>query len=427
LNTGEHSDIHVPVSTGGWLDLQAVAGRHALNRPGTQPDHARVIEDLVRETRVNNGLAPVDIERFWADQALAAAEPFGRNIPQVPLGMQMSNECVFAELGIEEDAWRYAQDPEWGLKLNKAYNDKSESIVGRRLLNEKHGDPALQYPTVKGLSDVFEAKNIWQSGSWWLEQSAHSEDELSALLDRVDKRDVRAFILPENWHEEKERLAAQGVKPPLYRGQRGPVTFATSIYGLEPLLYLIMDRQDLAARLRDTILRVMLEIARVLDEEAGYTPATAPRGFAFCDDNCYLLTPDMYTFFGYPILKGIFDHYSPAPADSRFQHSDSAMAHLLPILGRLNLTGVNFGPTVTVSEIRQNLPHAVIYGQMAPFTLSRNDEQGILAEFLRDFDMAREKRGLVFSTAGSINNGSRLTAMRLLMAAIQRHGRYDSL
>ncbi len=48
----------------------------------------------------------------------------------------------------------------------------------------------------------------------------------------------------------------------------------------------------------------------------------------------------------------------------------------------------------------------------------------MVAEFLRDFDQARPQRGLRFSTAGSVNNGSRLTGMRLLMAAIQRHGRY---
>ena len=36
-----------------------------------------------------------------------------------------------------------------------------------------------------------------------------------------------------------------------------------------------------------------------------------------------------------------------------------------------------------------------------------------------------EARGLDFHTAGSINNGSRLTATRLLMAAAQRYGRYD--
>ena len=62
---------------------------------------------------------------------------------------------------------------------------------------------------------------------------------------------------------------------------------------------------------------------------------------------------------------------------------------------------------------------------LAPFTFSRNDEEGIVREFLRDFAMARPKRGLVFATAGSINNGSRLTGMRLIMAAIQRYGRYD--
>jgi uroporphyrinogen decarboxylase len=203
------------------------------------------------------------------------------------------------------------------------------------------------------------------------------------------------------------------------------VTFATSIYGVENFLYLIMENPELAERLRDTILRAMLGIARVLDEEAGDTPDTAPHGFGFADDNCYLLSPAMYEFFGYPILKGIFDVYSPNPGDSRYQHSDSAMGHLLPLLGTLNLTGVNFGPTVTVSEIRAHLPNARIDGQLAPFTFSRNDEEGILAEFLRDFTMAQERRGLLVCTAGSINNGSRLTGMRLLMSAIQRWGKYE--
>ena len=46
-------------------------------------------------------------------------------------------------------------------------------------------------------------------------------------------------------------------------------------------------------------------------------------------------------------------------------------------------------------------------------------------EFLRDHEMARETRGLLFTTAGSINNGSRLTGMRLIMSAIQHFGRFD--
>ena len=60
------------------------------------------------------------------------------------------------------------------------------------------------------------------------------------------------------------------------------------------------------------------------------------------------------------------------------------------------------------------------------FTFSRNEAATMAAEFLRDFEQAGEQRGLRFATAGSVNTGSRLTGMRLLMAAIQRHGRYRS-
>jgi len=391
------------------------------------PEHERMIDSLLADTRANGGLAPLDIERFWADQEISIKDPFG-DIPQVPLGIMMSGECVYAELGIEEDYWRYGSDEAWALELNRKYNDLSERIVGRRLLNETPSDPAMEWPAVKSLSDIFEAESKWFPGTWgwWLLESAHDEEGLRALLDRVDARleNLRDFLLPMNWYVEKAWLTALGAKPPRYRGQRGPVTFAASIYGVENLLYLIMDNEPLAGRFRDTILRAMLGIARVLDEEAGDTPETAPHGFSFADDNCYLLSPVMYEFFGYPILKGIFDVYSPNPGDSRYQHSDSAMGHHLPTLGRLNMTGVNFGPTVMVDDIRRYLPNAIIHGQLAPFTFSRNDEAGIVAEFLRDFTLSREKRGLVFSTAGSINNGSRLSGMRLIMAAIQRYGKF---
>jgi uroporphyrinogen decarboxylase len=390
------------------------------------PGNRKKVDSLLAETRARGGLAPVELDRFWADQELARASPFGPAIPQLPLGMLMSGECVYDELGVPQDFWRYDHDEAWRLSLNKAYNDKAEKIVGRRLLGETPGQPHLQWPAVKSLADVFEAKAVWQSDSWWLEQSAHDENELKALLVRVEARlpVLRDFLLPPGWDKDKARLLAAGSKPPLYRGQRGPVTFATSIYGVENLMFLLLDNPGLAARFRDAIRDAMLGIGRVLDEESGYTPATAPRGFSFADDNCYLLSPELYTFFGLPILKAMFNRYSPDPADSRYQHSDSAMGHLLPVLATLNMTGVNLGPTVRADDIRRHLPRAVIHGQLAPFTLSRNDEPGIVAELLRDFDMTRDTRGLVFCTAGSINNGSRLTGMRLIMAAIQKYGRY---
>ena len=354
------------------------------------------------------------------------ANPWAQDCPQAPLGVLMSHECVFAELGIPEDWHRLTHDADFRVEVARQYNDLSERIVGRRLLSEAKPDPRLACPEIKGLHDIFEARNVWQNGSYWLESAASTEDELSALLDRVEGRlaRLREFLLPPDWAEAKGRLTAAGGKVPLYRGQRGPVTFAMSVYGVENLIGLLVDNPSLGGRFRDLILRAMLERARILDEEAGYTPATAPGGFYWCDDNCALLNAELYEFFGYPILKGIFERYSSHPGDCRGQHSDSAMGHLLPMLGRLEMTTVNFGPTLRLDEIRSHLPKATIYGQLAPFVFSRDESVHMVAEFLRDLEQASEKRGWVFATAGSINNGSRLTGLRLIQSAIQEFGRY---
>ena len=53
-----------------------------------------------------------------------------------------------------------------------------------------------------------------------------------------------------------------------------------------------------------------------------------------------------------------------------------------------------------------------------------SEPENIILETLRDFEFSKEFRGVVFSTAGSINNGSRLSSLRLIMATIQRYCRY---
>lgn len=390
-------------------------------------EHLRIATELVAEAHRNNGLAPVNLEQFHADQQIAVKDPFGSHIPQCPLGMlKMAEVCVFDELGIPEDLDRYRTDEEWRLTLNRMYNDKAEKIIGIRPLSEEPRSPFGKHPP-KGLHDIFEGETVWQSGTLWLKQSAHNETELIALLDRVEKRleNLKNFLLDDKWKREKELRIKQGIPIPRYRAQRGPVTFAMSIYGVENLIFLIYDNPKLAQRFRDLILQAMLELARIFDEEAGYTPETEPHGFSFSDDDCSLLTASMYEEFGYPIVKAIFDRYCPNPEDNRFIHADTDVTHLLPILARLNLTRVNFGPTVMVNTIRRYMPKTVILGVLAPFTFSRNEEVNMVAEFLRDFEMAKPSRGLKFETAGAINNGSRLTGLRLIMSAIQKYGRYS--
>jgi len=391
----------------------------------------READKLVDAAHRAGGLAPLALDAFWAEEERAEKDPFSADCPRAGLGIRMADECIFTELDVPVDWYRMEHDEAYRLPLARAYNDKAERIVGRRLLREEPpSGPDRRWPRLKELWEIFEGRNVWDDAarSYWLYPAARTEGELAALLDRVEKRlaDLRGFLLPPGWEEEKKRLQALGEPLPLYRHQRGPVTFATSIYGPENLIFLIMDNPDLAARYRDLILKAILGRARIVDEEAGYTPETAPHGWSWADDNCALLNREMYEFFGWPVLKGVFDRYCPDAGDPRYQHSDSAMGHLLPLLGRLGFTGVNFGPNVMVRDIRRHMPRAVIHGQLAPFVFSRNEEVNMVAEAIRDCGMAREGRGLLFTTAGSINNGSRLTGMRLLMAAIQEYGRYGT-
>ena len=364
----------------------------------------------------------LDIEQFWKDDEIAHRDNCFYKGNQVALGIRMSDECVFAELGVEGNPWGVTPLEE-RIELNKRYNDKSEKIVGRRLLNETFLPEDAKLPYVKRIGEVFGGEYIMHNQTEWLKEGIPDAETLEKVLDRVEKMDLRAFMLPANWESEKKRVYEKyGVKPSPVHHIRGPVTLACSLMGTTEFLYFLADEDELAERWSNDIADVIIKMADIMDEEAGLTGKDT-HGFSFADDNCCLLSPAMYELFGYPVLKKVFERFSPDPEDKRYQHSDSAMGHLLPILGRLDLNGVNFGPTVMVPEIRKNLPHARIDGCIAPFAFMRNEREELIAETIRDVEAGFEYGGVNISTAGSINNGSSLESMRLLMEVIQEHRR----
>lgn len=379
----------------------------------------------------------LDIEQFWKDEATAWEDNcFSKNTKQVAMGIRMSEECVFAELGEEGHPWGYT-DPVRRYDLNCRYNEKARKIVGRALLSERKPVPESEKPKVtipgyKQIGEVFGGQYVFDGNTTWLRPTISDADGLKKKLDEIDAitadpEAFRNFILPADWDERcKAAFELYGQRPGTFSGIRGPVTLATSVFGVENLLYLYYDDEALFTRFADSIGDVILSYVKLFIKESGHTENDFPHGFGFNDDDSNLMTPEMYKAFGYRVLRRVFDFCSPNPSDYRYQHSDSAMGHLLPLLADFNLTGCNFGPTVMVRDIRKWMPRTRIDGQLAPFTFMRNNEEDIIAEVRRDCEAAKENdaRGLDMTTAGSINNGSLLTSMRTVMAAIQNYGRY---
>ena len=67
----------------------------------------------------------LDVEQFWRDEEKAHEENcFSKKSTQVALGIRMSGECVFAELGESGEPWGYIS-PERRYELNCRYNELS--------------------------------------------------------------------------------------------------------------------------------------------------------------------------------------------------------------------------------------------------------------------------------------------------------------
>ncbi len=375
----------------------------------------------------------LDVEQFWKDNDLAMRDNcFYEGAPQVAFGIDVLDECVITELELGLHPWSKIA-PDKMTEYRKRYNDKAEMIIGKRIMREEQ-KPHLKFPAVKLHGEVFGGVYAERDHVTWLHSDIKTPEELEQTLDRVDRLlpDLRRFILPANWDAEKKRIFEEtGETPDPYwygRRVRGPVTLAMSIFGIENTIFLMYDEPELAHRFFDAISNVIMGYVRIFEEEAGIEKIRKNHyAFRFNDDNCSLLTEELYEEFAFPVLKRIFEATCPdRDVYCRYQHSDSAMAHLIPVLSRLDLTAVQFGPTVLLDQIRKYMPNTRVDGCLDPMHLMNNEEEKIIAETRRDCEMAKalNTRGLKIDAAGSVNFGTKLTSLRAAMYAVQTYGRY---
>ena len=365
-----------------------------------------------------------DLDLFWKRDDIAHRENcFCEEAPQVAMGILMSDECVYAELGEEGDPWG-EEEFERRIDLNKRYNEKALQLVGKKLLNENPVKIPDEYKKIKRIGEVFGGEyTLLPNTGEWLHSDIDSPEKLERKLDEIDGLNLEEFMFPDNWEKIKKQVYEEtGILPAPMKHVRGPVTLATSIYGIENLIYLYYDAPELFTRFSDTICKIIIKMTDIMQKESGIPI----KGYSFADDDCALFTPEMYESFGLPILQKVYDTYAPDETDIRYHHCDSKMNHLLPSLSKAGITKCNFGPSVTVEEIRHYMPKVCIDGCLDPIVFMNNDEKEIVRQVRRDCTAIKQlgSKGLNLYTAGSINNGSSLESMRLVMETIMEYGQY---
>lgn len=368
-----------------------------------------IIEQEFMELTTN-----LDIEAFWAENALCHA--FTTDKPRCALSFSPDDHWLFEFLDVPSTL-RYYQDKAYRDELHRQANEITLKYVGQAFFDEDTWEHAP-----KRIENLFGCEFRYTEGATpWLTPVTNDPAEFSRILDKAERTDMRTWSLPDEYLEEWERRKAEGKPLPLLgTGSRGPATIMTSVIEPTTLLLWCYDYPDLIARFRDILAEKMIEHNLVLREFSGNNQP----GWWITDDNCALFSPALYRKYCFPVLQRVLEVLAPGNA-RRYQHSDSAMGHLLDQQYELGIREVNYGPEVDVALIREKMPDAYIYGHMPPLLLRNGSPEEIRQRVIDDFRKAGATGGLCVTTAGSLAAGTGIGRMRWFMWVVQNECRYQ--
>jgi uroporphyrinogen decarboxylase len=358
--------------------------------------------------------ADLDPQAFWEENEICAG--FTTQKPRCALHFSPDDHWIFEFMQIPSTL-RYYQDKSYRDEIHRQVNEITREHLGASFLEK---DTWEHSP--RRIENLFGCEFLYhEGGTPWLVAVTADPVEFSRILDRAENTDLKTWALPDEFLVEwKARQAAGEDMPLLGTGSRGPATIMTSILGVETTFFWFHDHADLMRRFRDILAEKMVELNTLLRDFSGNTQ----HGWWITDDNCALFSPSLYKEYCVPVLERVLNAMAPGEA-LRYQHSDSAMGHLLHLQYALGIQAVNYGPEVEVSLIRKRMPAAMIYGHMPPFLLRNGNPKEIQDRVLDDFRKAGQTGGLTVSTAGSLAAGTGVGRMRWLMQLVQDQCRYD--
>jgi uroporphyrinogen decarboxylase len=210
-----------------------------------------------------------------------------------------------------------------------------------------------------------------------------------------------------------ERLQAEGLGIKMVCA-RGPMTVASWIMGMMPLMMGVATEPESVSKVLDT---VTTSIIRWL--QAQLDTLRQPEGILLLDDLVGMVSKQHYHDIIHPHLRRIFDAFDGL---IRVYHNDTPCPHLLESLAEANFDVFNFSHQVDASQVKAAMGHRVaLMGNVPPLDVGVRGTPEDVARSAREcLDQAAPGGGMILSFGGGVSPGTLVENIDALVEAARQ-------
>ena len=207
-----------------------------------------------------------------------------------------------------------------------------------------------------------------------------------------------------------QRLQAEGLGVKMVCA-RGPLTVASWLMGMTPLLMGFATEPEVVSRILET---VTTTIIRWL--QAQLEAIQQPEGIMVLDDVVGMVSKRHYQALVHPHLKRIFDAFDGL---IRVYHNDTPCMHLVESLTEANFDVFNFSHKMDLAEVKAKMGHRVaLMGNVPPLDIGvRGTPEGVTQWAQTCLEKGAAGGGMILSFGGGVSPGTPVENIDALLAA----------
>jgi uroporphyrinogen-III decarboxylase len=196
-----------------------------------------------------------------------------------------------------------------------------------------------------------------------------------------------------------QRLEAEGLGIRMVCA-RGPMTVASWLTGMTPLMMGLVSHPDEVSKILDT---VTTSIIRWL--HAQLEALHQPEGVMLLDDVVGMVSKRHYQTLIQPHLRRIFDEFEGL---IRVYHNDTPCPHLLEGLAEANFDVFNFSHEMDIAEVKAKMGHRVaLMGNVPPLDVGvRGTPEDVMRWARQCLDRGAPGGGMILSFGGGVSPGT---------------------